>query len=186
MDKKKIYIYTSIAGLILLSYFLKKPIVKKVKGVINDIKRKEFLNTITPTVKILAAKIGVPYQFMLSQIALETGWGSSELFYKYFNVGGVKAVKGQPFISYLTTECNKNGVCTKVYQNFAKYDNLQAGLIAHSKILTNRYFKKYANQTTDGKKYAALLQSGTPRYATDPKYTGKINLLIDKINLLTA
>ena len=186
MDKKKIYIYSGIAGIVILSYLTRKPIIKKVKGVINDLKRKEFLNSITPTVKALASQIGVPYKFMLSQIALETGWGTSELFYKHFNVGGVKAVKGQPAVSYLTTECNKSGVCTKVYQNFAKYNNLAEGLKAHSKILTNRYFKKYANQTTDAKKYAVLLQSGAPKYATDPSYVKKIHSLIDKINLLTT
>jgi flagellar protein FlgJ len=186
MDKKKIYIYTGIAGIIILSYLSRKPIVKKVKVVMNDLKRKEFLSSITPTVKILAAQIGVPYEFMLAQIALETGWGKSELFWKHFNVGGVKSVKGQPFVSYLTTECTKNGVCTKVYQNFAKYNSLKDGLVAHSKILTNRYFKKYANKTTDPKKYATLLQSGTPRYATDPKYVGKMITLIDQVKLLTA
>jgi len=181
MDKKNFYIVVTLTGIVLISYLSRKPIIKKVKNVMSSLKRKQFIESLTPTVKQLADKIGVPYKFMLAQISLETGYGASELFSKHFNVGGIKAVKGQPFVSYLTTECNKAGVCTKVYQNFAKYNNLAEGLLAHSKILTNRYFKKYANKTTDAKQYAVLLQSGAPKYATDPNYIKKIHSIIDTI-----
>ena len=181
MDKKKFYILVTLGGIILISYLKRKPIIKKVNCIMATIKQKQFIESLTPEVKQLAEKIGVPYKFMLAQISLETGYGKSQLFSKYFNVGGVKAVKGQPFITYLTTECNKNGVCTKVYQNFAKYNNLAEGLSAHSKILTNRYFKKYANKTNDPKEYAILLQSGAPKYATDPDYVKKINCIIAQI-----
>lgn len=181
MDKKKFYIVASITGIILISYLTRKPLIKKVKNVISAIKKKQFIESVTPTVKQIAEKIGVPYKFILAQIILETGYGTSELFSKYFNTGGIKAVKGQPYVSYLTTECNKTGVCTKIYQNFAKYNNLAEGLTAHSKILTNRYFKKYANKTTDAKQYAVMLQSGAPKYATDPNYIKKIHSIIDTI-----
>ena len=181
MDKKKIYIIASLTGIVLISYLTRKPLIKKVKNVMSAIKRKQFIESLTPQVKQIAEKIGIPYKFMLAQISLETGYGTSELFSKYFNVGGIKAVKGQPSVSYLTTECNKAGVCTKIYQNFAKYNNLAEGLTAHSKILTNRYFKKYANKTNDAKKYAELLQSGAPKYATDPNYIKKIHSIIDTI-----
>jgi flagellum-specific peptidoglycan hydrolase FlgJ len=181
MDKKKFYILVTLTGIILISYLKRKPIIKKAKNVMTNLKRKQFIESLTPAVKQLAVKIGVPYKFMLAQISLETGYGTSQLFSKHFNVGGEKAVKNQPFVSYLTTECNKNGVCTKIYQNFAKYNNLAEGLTAYGKILTNRYFKKYANKTQDAKEYAVLLQSGAPKYATDPNYVKKIHSIIDTI-----
>lgn len=181
MDKKNFYILVTIGGIILISYLKRKPLTKKVQCIMTNLKQKQFIENLTPTVKQLAEKIGVPYKFMLAQISLETGFGKSQLFNKHYNVGGEKAIKNQPFVTYLTTECNKNGVCTKIYQNFAKYNNLTEGLTAYSKVLTNRYFKKYANKTTDAKEYAALLQSGTPKYATDPDYVKKINCIIDQI-----
>jgi flagellum-specific peptidoglycan hydrolase FlgJ len=180
--KKKILIFSSI--FILATILFRKPIVKKVKSKLSTIQKKAFITLILPTVTKLSANIGVPLDFMIAQLCLETGFGASQLFKKYFNAGGIKAVKGQKFVSLLTTECDKNKVCKKVYQNFAVYENIQNGLIAHSKILTNRYFKKYANKTTDPKKYAELLQSGQPKYATAPNYVKVISSVIDEVKSL--
>lgn len=147
------------------------------------IDKKKFLDLIKPSVLIVSKKIGVPYDFMLSQIALETGWGASLLFIKYFNVGGVKAVKGQSYVSLPTIEYIK-GVKTNLNQNFATYKDLKSGIEGYSKILQNRYFKKYLNKTTNGIEYAKLLQSGIPRYATDVNYVEKISTLINQINTI--
>ena len=180
--KKKILIFSSI--FVLAAILLRKPIVKKVKNKLTTIQKKAFITLILPTVTKLSANIGVPLDFMIAQLCLETGYGASQLFKKYFNPGGIKAVKGQKFVSLLTTECDKNKVCKEKPQKFAVYQNIETGLIAHSKILTNRYFKKYANKTTDPKKYVELLQSGSPKYATATNYVKRITSLIDEVKSL--
>jgi flagellum-specific peptidoglycan hydrolase FlgJ len=180
--KKKIIIFSSI--FVLAAILFRKPIVKKVKNKLTTIQKKAFITLILPTVTKLSANIGVPLDFMIAQLCLETGFGASQLFKKYFNAGGIKAVKGQKFVSLLTTECDKNKVCKEVPQKFAVYQNIEAGLIAHSKILTNMYFKKYANKTTDSKKYVKLLQSGQPKYATAPNYVKVISSVIDEVKSL--
>lgn len=142
--------------------------------------KEEFINLIAPYAKAIGKKIGVPYKFIIAQICLETKYGNSSLFQKYFNVGGVKAVKGEKFVLLPTYEYIK-GVKQRVPQKFAVYSDLNAGIIGYAKILINRYFKKYANVTTDAKKYATLLQSGKPKYATDINYVPKIHKLIDTL-----
>lgn len=166
-----------IIGLILLAYLLKKG-KKKLDQIKSNITKQEFINLIKPAAVQIGFQIGVPYEFIIAQIALETGYGKSELFRKYFNVGGVKAVKNQPYVVYDTIEYIK-GIKTKIKAKFAKYNSIVDGLIGYSKILTNRYFNKYTNKTDDPKKYVDLLQSGLPKYATDINYTQKIKKLID-------
>jgi flagellum-specific peptidoglycan hydrolase FlgJ len=114
----------------------------------------------------------------MAQIALETRFGTSELFRLYNNVGGIKAVKNQPYVVYPTWEYI-NDVKVRVNAKFAKYNNLTDGLVAYSKILLNRNFKKYANKTKNPKVYVRLLQGGKPKYATDINYIPKIDKLID-------
>lgn len=158
----------------------------------------EFFKRLKPYAMALSKKIGVPYLFIMSQIALETAFGRSFLFYKYFNVGGIKARANQKFIEAMTYEYVKDRAkftrrevskdkfnaktnlwLIRTPQKFAVYDNLPAGLVGYAGILQNAYFKKYTFKTNDAKKYAAMLQSGKPKYATDINYLPKINKLID-------
>lgn len=176
-NSNKIKIATLIAALI----FLAKKTVTKTKQVMSNIESKQdFIKLIYPAVQSIGNKIGVPPLFMLAQIIIETNWGKSELFKKHFNVGGVKAVKGQKFVTYPTYEYIK-GVKVRVPQNFASYSNLVDGLVGYSKIFQNRYFKQYLNKTNDPKQYATILQSGKVKYATDINYVPKVHKLIDTL-----
>jgi flagellum-specific peptidoglycan hydrolase FlgJ len=163
------------AGLIALYILYTKR--KKMPTATPTKNKSEFIQLITPSAKAIEEKIGVPYKFIIAQICLETNFGKSSLTKNYYNFGGIKAVKGQPFVSLLTTECIK-GVCSKVYQNFAIFNSVIDGLTAQAKIYQNKYFKKYLNKTSDPLKYAQLIQSGTPKYATDPNYVSKIEKIL--------
>lgn len=178
MERKKKYYLLGGAGLfILLLSFIKKP----VKKFISRMQKDEFIKFIYPYAVEIGASIGVPGRFIVAQICLETNYGRSELFSKYYNVGGIKAAKNQNFVVYPTYEYI-NGVKTKINAKFAVYPDLKSGLIAYGKILTNKYFKKYTFKTTDPVKYAELLQSGAPKYATDINYVSKISKLVNDIN----
>ena len=173
-----------LIGVVLFGILIFRPVKKKVKKIMTDQDKKKFIDQVSPYLLQISKQIGVPYQFLLAQTALETGWGKSELFAKHFNPGGIKAVKGQAFVEYPTTEY-VNGKKVIIKAKFAKYPTILAGLMAHTKILTNRYFKQYANKTTDPVKYAVLLNSGPVKYATDINYASKIKSLVDQFPALT-
>ena len=173
-----------LIGVIIFGILIFKPVKKQIKKMVTETDKKKFIDQVKPYLEGISRQIGVPYEFLLAQTALETGWGKSELFSKYFNPGGIKAAPGQAFITYPTYEYIK-GKKVKINANFARYPNLLDGLIAHSKILTNAYFKQYSNKTNDPVKYAAMLNSGAVKYATDINYTQKIKGIVDEFKQLT-
>jgi len=184
-DKKK-YLY--VAGLILLYFTLNKKDNKTAKENTTPIKSKgkltakqiDFINLILPSAKAIESKIGIPYQFIIAQICIESGFGKSSLTTKYFNFGGIKQLKDKPFVRLLTTEC-ENGICKKVYQNFAVFRDLTDGLFYQAKIYSNKYFKQYLNKTKNPYEYAKLLQSGKVKYATSLTYVQTISKMLDLI-----
>lgn len=143
-------------------------------------KQINFIKSILPSAKEIEKKIGVPYQFIIAQICIESNFGKSILTSKYFNYGGIKAITGLPKVNLLTTEC-VNNVCSKVYRDFAVFPNATEGLMYQAKIYTNKYFKQYLNKTTNPYEYVKLLQSGAVKYATSPTYVQTISKMLDKI-----
>lgn len=177
-NKKQILIG---GGLFMLLVLLtqKKKIVKYYKGMLSE-EQKNFVKKIKPFAYSIGNKIGVPPLFILAQICLESGYGKSTLTSKYFNFGGIKAKANEPFVSLLTTEC-KGNICKKIYQNFRKFDTIQQGIEAQSKIYQNANFKQYLNKTNDALTYANLIQSGAKKYATAPNYPQLINNVLNTI-----
>lgn len=155
----------------------------KAFGKLTDQVKINFARAYYPSAKVIGNQIGVPPLFILSQLALESKYGQSELTSKYFNFGGIKAVKGQKSVSMLTTEC-KNGICKKVYQDFAVFPNAVEGLKAQSKIYQNKYFKQHLNKTKDPYEYAKLIQSGKIKYATALSYPKAIESTINEFKRL--
>tara|TARA_R110000868_G_scaffold366030_1_gene628934 strand:- start:10 stop:585 length:576 start_codon:yes stop_codon:yes gene_type:complete len=190
MKKNNKYIIATIIGFFIFLKWKQKqkteilPIQQTNNG--NDYDndyRKNFVNLIKQDCIDIGKKIGVPYKFMIAQLILETGWGRSLLFTKYNNIGGIKAVAGQKFVTLPTNEYlnNRN---VRLNQNFAVYDTKKQGIEAYEKVLQNKYFAKYLNKTNDPLEYAKLLQGGQPKYATDPKYVSKIESLLKTIETL--
>ena len=142
--------------------------------------RSNFVNLIKQDCIDIGKNIGVPYKFLIAQLVLETGWGRSKLFTKYNNIGGIKAVAGQKFVSLDTYEYIR-GVKKFVKRNFAVYETKRAGIEAYEKVLQNRYFSKYLNKTNDPLEYAKLLQGGAVKYATSPVYVNSIKNVLKSI-----
>ena len=182
---KKATILIAVAALFFLSKSKPKTMAKPTTQTQTD-----FIKSIAPLVKAEAQKINVPYLAMQAQIILETNWGKSGLWFKYFNPGGIKAVAGQPFVELLTQEdadpTKNDGKTKTVKQKFARYKTPAEGIAAYGRILTNRYFKQYAGKTNDPKQYIALLQSGKPKYATDDKYAAKVATVIDRLQSMAV
>jgi flagellum-specific peptidoglycan hydrolase FlgJ len=173
-NKKNILIGTGVL-IVLFLLTKKKKITKMITG-----SNKDFINLIKPYAISIGNKIGIPPLFIMAQLVLESGWGKSSLTAKYFNFGGIKARKGEPFVTMITPEC-KGNVCKNIPQNFRKFNNIQEGMEAQTKIYQNVNFRQYLNKTTNPIEYAKLLQSGTRKYATSPNYVKNITSVLETI-----
>lgn len=181
---------TNLQALIITSLFFggllviagKKSIGKN-RSKLSDTEKKKFIQKIRPYALAIGKAKGVPPDFILAQLALESNYGQSSLAKNYFNYGGIKAKKGQPFVQLLTTEC-KGNLCKKVYQNFARFNSLPEGMKAQASIYSNPFFRKYQNQTKNAIIYAHLIQSGPIKYATAKNYPKAIENTLKEVKRL--
>ncbi len=136
-----------------------------------------FVDQMGAAVKVAAQDSGVPAELILSQAALESGWGRREILREdgstTHNVFGIKATpswKGE-VVEVMTTEF-ENGTARKLVQPFRAY-----GSYAEA-------FGDYAKLIGQSRRYAEVLQAPNPAeaarriqeagYATDPGYADKL------------
>ena len=125
---------------------------------------------------------GIPAKFMLSQAALETGWGKREIRNQdgtsANNLFGIKAGPGWKgkVATAVTTEY-VNGVPQTRIEKFRAYDSYADSFKDYAKLITNnpRYEKVLAN-AKDATGFAQGLQNAG--YATDPLYAAKLTKII--------
>lgn len=194
--KNKIFLFLGIGAFLLL-------ITKKTYTVVKKMALetpKDYIKLMYPIALKIQSKTGIPYLFMLAQTALETGYGKSSLFYKAFNIGGIKAKEGQPYVEAWTTEHVKdvskypnrdktkdkdlgNGKTSiKIKAKFAKYDTLEQGAEAWTRIILLPRYKEAFEYKNDPKQFAAEIKAGG--YATDVNYTAKMAKMIDTVKSL--
>jgi peptidoglycan hydrolase FlgJ len=133
------------------------------------------------------AATGIPAAFMISQAALETGWGRKEIRHSdgstAFNLFGIKAGANWrgPVAEVMTTEY-VGGKPQKMVQRFRAYASYEES------------FADYARLMKDSPRYARVLAEGGGRqasatgfaqnlqragYATDPAYADKLTRVIN-------
>lgn len=131
---------------------------------------------------------GIPARFVLSQAALESGWGRAEIRgadgLPSYNLFGIKAGsnwRGRT-VDVVTTEYS-DGVPTKVVERFRAYSS-------HSEA-----FRDWAQLLAGNPRYAAVLAQGRDAagfahglqragYATDPAYGAKLVRVIQSVAAL--
>ena len=107
-------------------------------------------------------------KMLVAQDALESNWGKSSLS-KDFNFGGVKAVKGTPFVEKETKEYDsKKGIHT-TKSKFRKFDSLDDYVNYKISLLDG---KRYQAFTGDPSQFYYRVKAGG--YATDPNYIAKL------------
>ena len=140
------------------------------------------------------AASGIPASFMVSQAALETGWGRKEIKHSdgtlSFNLFGIKAGgswKG-PVAEVPTTEFI-NGKATRVSAKFRAYGSYAESFADYAQLMSKspRYqaVLKGVQQTQaidapvkdSGVKFAQNMQRAG--YATDPEYADKLSRVIN-------
>lgn len=137
-----------------------------------------------------AKELGVPTETLVSQAALETGWGkymmSSDKGKPSYNLFGIKADSrwSGDIVSVQTTEY-RDGVVQKERANFRAYDSLQQGFADYvSFIKSSPRYSDALNSRGDAGEYLNQLQKGG--YATDPAYANKIQGIMQGETLLSA
>ncbi len=153
----------------------------------NAATQQDFVNQMTPHALKASSASGVPPELMLSQAALESGWGRRQILMpdgtKSHNLFGVKAgANWHGKVAEVTTTEYRNGVACKQVEKFRAYDSYDEA------------FKDYANMLSSNPRYAGVMQqSGNPTgmaqalqksgYATDPKYAEKLVSVMRQMNI---
>jgi flagellar protein FlgJ len=137
----------------------------------------------TATAQRVAERSGIPAAFMVSQAALETGWGRKEILHANgstsHNLFGIKAGpnwKG-PVAEVWTTEY-VNGQPQRVKAQFRAYSSYEESFADYARLLQDS--PRYAavmRTRGDASAFAANLQKAG--YATDPAYADKLGRVIN-------
>ena len=149
----------------------------------------EFINKIGSSAKNIASKNNLYASVMIAQAALESGWGSSRLAQApNHNLFGVKASKDQPKVNMPTLEDDGSGNYYQIQDNFRKYSSYEESLQDYADLLSGKksewtanYYKGALKSNTSS--YQDATQHLTGRYATDTRYGGKLNQLIETYQL---
>jgi len=146
---------------------------------------KQFLNKMMAHASVASQSTGMPPALMLSQAALESGWGKREIKdlngTNSHNLFGIKAGgnwKGK-VAEAMTTEYI-NGVKQKRIEKFRAYDNYADSFKDFANLIKSnpRYQQVIAN-VHHPEAYANALQNAG--YATDPQYAKKLLNVIQKL-----
>ncbi len=150
--------------------------------------QQDFVSQMLPHALKAGSASGVPPELMLSQAALESGWGRRQILMSdgtsSHNLFGIKATSNWhgKVAEVMTTEY-RNGVAYKQLEKFRAYDSYDEA------------FKDYASMLSSNPRYAGVMQqSGSPAgmahalqnagYATDPKYAEKLVSVMRKMNIV--
>jgi flagellar protein FlgJ len=125
-----------------------------------------FARSIWPCLQQNAAQLNVSPVALLSQAALESGWGSSM---PGNNIFGVKATAGQTSTQQPTAEFS-NGQIQHTTASFATYASPDEAIGHYTNLIRNSY--PGAVGASSIANYASALARGG--YATDPSYAQKI------------
>lgn len=137
----------------------------------------QFVSRMTHAAQAASAQSGVPTELILSQAALESGWGRREIRgedgSQSYNLFGIKASpnwKGK-VVNILTTEY-EDGVPRKVMQPFRAYDSYAESFADYARLISRN--ERYSEVVTAGSAEEAARSIQRAGYATDPDYADKL------------
>jgi flagellar protein FlgJ len=137
-----------------------------------------FVNQLLPFAKKAAKELGVDAKVLISQAALETGWGKSIIkasdgtnSYNLFNIKADRSWQGQQ-VKVGTLEF-REGQARKEIAGFRAYSSYQESFDDYVKFIkTNPRYETAMDKAQNPEQYMFELQQAG--YATDPNYTNKV------------
>lgn len=175
----------SIAALI--DMLTRAPVAEKIYSAIKGAPEHihSFVSKMTEAAKVAASESGVPAKLILSQAALESGWGKREIKHEdgstSHNLFGIKASsnwKGK-VVSVMTTEY-ENGVPRKMPQNFRAYDSYADSFADYARLISSNQRYSDVVGAPSAEEGARRIQAAG--YATDPAYADKLISIMSYFN----
>ena len=144
----------------------------------------QFMDTLAPSAQAASRTTGVPAELILSQAALETGWGKHEIAThngnNSHNVFGIKA--GEHWDGETTevvTHEYIDGRREKIVDSFRVYDSYEHAFTDYANLIGNNPRYAGVTQAHNAEQAARELQRGG--YATDPRYADKLVSVMDTL-----
>ena len=128
-------------------------------------------------------RTGIPAAFMISQAALETGWGRKEIRHgdgtPAFNLFGVKAgASWKGAVAEVATTEYIDGKPQKVMAKFRAYGSYAESFSDYARLMSESpRYQRVASSRGDASGFAKSLQRAG--YATDPAYADKLTRVIN-------
>lgn len=150
----------------------------------------DFITSLYPAAEKAAKAIGVDPQVMLSQAALETGWGRymihDESGKNSFNLFGIKAdSRWNGKSAVVSTLEYRGGVAQREQAAFRAYGSYEESLKDYANFLqSNPRYTDALKHVADPVKFTKGLQDAG--YATDPAYAQKIQKIINSSSMSLA
>jgi len=138
----------------------------------------QFVDALMPVAEQVSGQLGVDSRVLLSQAALETGWGEKVIrdgagksSFNFFNIKADSSWQG-PVVTVPTLEY-RNGVAVRENAAFRAYSSPQESFADYAKLISTnpRYQDALANAGDPSAYVHALQRAG---YATDPQYAQKV------------
>lgn len=136
-----------------------------------------FVSRMRDAARVAAQDSGVPEKLMLSQAALESGWGKREIrgedgtnSYNLFGIKATPSWKGK-VVNIMTTEY-VNGEPRKMMQPFRAYDSYAESFADYARLISQA--DRYSEVMTAPSAEEAARRVQEAGYATDPKYADKL------------
>ena len=143
----------------------------------------EFVERMRPAAERAAEELGVSPDVLISQSALETGWGKAIIQdpngNNSHNLFGIKADARWPGerVAVPTIEY-ENGVARKEIHMFRAYDSYEESFNDYANFIqTNPRYENALSVAAAPQQYLAGLQQAG--YATDPNYASKISKIME-------
>ena len=142
-----------------------------------------FVEALYPQAERIAKSIGVDSRVLLSQAALETGWGQKVLqradgssSFNFFNIKADASWRG-PVVTVPTIEY-RNGIAVRENAAFRAYASPEQSFSDYARLITeNPRYQHALQRAGDSRAYVhALARAG---YATDPRYADKVLAVLD-------
>ncbi|AEC19311.1 flagellum-specific peptidoglycan hydrolase [Pusillimonas sp. T7-7] len=163
----------------LIDLLANNPITEKIYSAIKGAPEhiRNFVSRMSEAAKVAAAESGVHEKLILSQAALESGWGRREIkaedgstSYNLFGIKATSSWKGK-VVHIMTTEY-ENGVAHKVKQPFRAYDSYAESFADYARLISRNERYSEVLDALSAEDAARRIQAAG--YATDPAYADKL------------
>lgn len=131
----------------------------------------EFIDKYGQSAFNVGKQYGIPYEAIIAQAALESGYGRSRLTTEANNFFGIKAGKGWtgPVWTGNTREETSSGGSYQITDNFRAYPTPEAGFAGYGEFIhTNSRYRNALN--FPGNPYQYIVEIKNAGYATDNEY----------------